>query len=202
MPLAKSVQLKYTYKDYMTWPKNERWELIQGIPFNMSPAPSRIHQDISRELVLQFGNYLHDKTCRVYTAPFDVRLPDKNEDTDDEITNVVQPDLLVVCDTNKLDDRGCKGAPDLIIEIISKSTAKKDMWDKMLLYEKSKVKEYWIVHPLDQTIMIYTLNEEQKYEKPRVFDVADDIKVGILEELTIDVSRIFGVKKPEKEEIK
>lgn len=202
MPLAKSVQLKYTYKDYMTWPKNERWELIQGIPFNMSPAPSRIHQDISRELVLQFGNYLHDKTCRVYTAPFDVRLPDKNEDTDDEITNVVQPDLLVVCDTNKLDDRGCKGAPDLIIEIISKSTAKKDMWDKMLLYEKSKVKEYWIVHPLDQTIMIYTLNEEQKYEKPRVFDVADDIKVGILEELTIDVSRIFGVKKPAKEEIK
>ncbi|NLM43852.1 MAG: Uma2 family endonuclease [Clostridiales bacterium] len=202
MNLAKNIKQKYTYKDYTTWPENERWELIQGIPFNMSPAPSRIHQKILGALHLMFASYLQDKTCEVYLAPFDVRLPDKNEAADDEITNVVQPDLLVVCDTNKLDDRGCKGAPDLIIEITSKSTAKKDMWDKMLLYEKSKVKEYWIVHPLDQTIMVYTLNEEQKYEKPQVFDITDDIKVGILEELTVDVSKIFGVHKPDKQEIK
>jgi len=186
----KIVGLRYTYADYVNWPENERWELINGIPYNMTPAPSTEHQRISRELALQFANFLVDKTCEVFYAPFDVRLPLAHE-KDEEIDTVVQPDLAIICDRNKLDKKGCKGAPDLIIEIISPATAKKDMQEKYFLYERSGVKEYWLVFPLDSVIDVYTLNEDSKYERTGLYQYPDKIKVGILADLDIDLGLVF-----------
>ena len=124
----------YTYEDYLLWSDEERWELIDGVPYNMTPAPSRVHQGISMELSRQIANHLAGKMCKIYAAPFDVRLP-KSDEEEEQIETVVQPDLVVVCDGNKLDERGCKGAPDLIIEILSPYTAGKDMKIKRNLYE-------------------------------------------------------------------
>ena len=105
---------RYTYADFLTWSDDERWELIDGVAYNMTPAPSRRHQDVSIELAAQFKVFLRGKQCRVYDAPFDVRLP-APDDTDQTTSTVVQPDLVVVCDSAKLEDQGCKGAPDLVI---------------------------------------------------------------------------------------
>ena len=182
---------KHTYADYLTWPENERWELINGLPYNMTPAPSTEHQRISRELVLQFAGYLAGKTCEVFYSPFDVRLPLAHEN-DKEIETVVQPDLAIICDRSKLDKRGCKGAPDLIIEIISPATAKKDMQEKFLVYERSGVKEYWLVFPSDSVIDVYALNENDKYERTGLYQYPDKIKVGILADLDIDLGLVFS----------
>lgn len=186
----KMCGLRYTYADYLNWPENERWELINGLPYNMTTAPSTEHQRISRELVLQFANYLVGKTCEVFYSPFDVRLPLAHE-KDEEIVTVVQPDLTIICDRNKVDKKGCKGAPDLIIEIISPATAKKDMQEKFFLYERSGVKEYWLVFPLDSVIDVYALNEDNKYERTELYQYPDKIKVGILADLDIDLGLVF-----------
>ncbi|MDP4145456.1 MAG: Uma2 family endonuclease [Bacillota bacterium] len=182
--------IKYTYKDYINWPTEDRWEIIDGVPFNMSPAPTRKHQKISGELFASIHNYLRGKTCEVYSAPFDVRLNINNE-SDDDITNIVQPDISVICDSSKLDDKGCKGSPDFIIEIVSPSTLKKDLKEKFYLYEKAGVKEYWIVYPDEKTIVSYTLNENDKFGRPEVYSEEDNIKVGIFESLEINLNDIF-----------
>lgn len=183
-------RIKYTYKDYLKWPDEERWEIIDGIPYNMSPAPTRKHQKISGELFASIHNYLKDKKCEVYSAPFDVRLFVDNV-IDEETTNVVQPDIAVICDPYKLDDRGCKGSPDLIIEIVSPSTLKKDLKEKFYLYERAGVKEYWIIYPDEKTIVSYILNEDGKYGRPEVYSEEDSIKVGVLELLEINLIDIF-----------
>ncbi len=188
-PLKKEEK-KYTYQDYLTWPMEERWELINGIAYDMSPSPSRFHQKISRELLRQFANYLIDKACEIYSAPFDVRLPLGDEETGD-IENVVQPDLIVVCDQSKLDDKGCKGAPTLIIEIISSSTASKDMKEKFSLYERAGVKEYWIVNPIDNTLMIFKSGENGEYGKPEIYTEKDKVEVDVLGSLVIDLEIVF-----------
>src|SRR5665647_2743669 len=123
---------------------NERWELINGQAYNMTPAPSRRHQEISGQLHTLFNNYLRGKTCRIYAAPFDVRLPQMQESYE-QTSTVVQPDLVVVCDKTKLDQQGCKGSPDLVMEITSPSTFQKDLKEKFNLYERVSVLEYWIV---------------------------------------------------------
>jgi Uma2 family endonuclease len=183
----------YTYSDYLNWPDEERWELIDGVPYNMSPAPSTEHQRISRDIEMQFVNYLRGKNCEVFYAPFDVRLPQGNEN-DEDITTVVQPDIVIICDKNKLDKRGCKGAPDLVVEIISHATAKKDMQEKFFLYERSGVKEYWLVFPLEHAIDVYMLDENNKYERNGLYQYPDDgkVKVGIFDDLEIDLSLVFG----------
>ena len=122
----------YTYGDYRQWTDETRWELIQGAAFAMTPAPGLSHQSVSRELLLQVGEHFRDRRCQVFHAPFDVRLP-RGDESDDEIDTVVQPDLVVICDEAKLDERGCRGAPDWIIEILSPSTAAKDQVDKLSL---------------------------------------------------------------------
>ena len=160
LPLKKENK-KFTYADYLTWPDNERWEIIDGVPYNMAPAPSRKHQRLMRDLCRPIINYLDDKDCEIYFAPFDVRLTEKYE-TDEETTSVVQPDIVIICDKDKLDDKGCKGAPDLVIEILSPSTAAKDIGEKFNLYERHKVKEYWIVYPNDEIVMVYKLDETGK----------------------------------------
>lgn len=130
----------YSYADYLSWEEGERIELIDGIPYLMAPAPSRIHQEILFELGRQFGNALKDRTCKGYVAPFDVRLSEnRGQQKDEDVYTVVQPDLVVVCDPSKLDKRGCKGAPDLVVEIISPSTAAHDYIRKMELYENEGI---------------------------------------------------------------
>lgn len=156
MGLAVKSDNVYTYADYLSWPENESWELIDGVPVDMSPAPGRKHQKILGEMYRQVSNFLVGKTCDVYPAPFDVRFGREGE-TDEHIKTVLQPDISVICDLSKLDDNGCLGAPDLVIEIVSPATVRKDMREKFAIYEKYGVKEYWIVHPVDQTVMIFPL---------------------------------------------
>lgn len=143
----------YTYTDYLLWKFKERIELFKGKIFKMSPAPARIHQDVLQNINNVFYKYFSKHSCKVYFAPFDVRLPNKNGD----ILTVVQPDLCVICDLNKLDDKGCLGAPDLIIEILSPGNTKKEMDYKFSIYEEAGVSEYWIVHPTDKNIQVFVL---------------------------------------------
>lgn len=146
----------YTYSDYALWPDEERWEIIKGEAYSMAPGASDIHQDTSGELYLEFGNYLRGKTCRVYHPPFDVILPEEGE-TFETASNIVQPDITVICDKNKITKKGCLGAPDLIIEILSPSSARRDTKDKRRLYQKFGVKEYWIADPVHKKVDVYRL---------------------------------------------
>lgn len=173
MPLAhKNNNERWTYADYLTWPDDERWEIIEGVayPWNdtqaMSPGPGKLHQAVSFEIARQLGNHLKGKNCRAFAAPFDVRFADAAGQSDNYEETVVQPDLLVVCDTSKLDEKGCKGAPDLVIEITSPSTGSKDLTIKFDLYQRHGVKEYWIVHPDEQTVMVFKLGENETFGKP------------------------------------
>jgi len=182
----------YTYADYLTWRFKERLELIKGKIFKMTPAPAREHQSISGALYGEFRAYLKRKPCKVYHAPFDVRLPKiDNDTTADKIYTVVQPDIVVICDQNKLDRKGCLGSPDLIIEILSPSTAAKDTKEKYQLYEESGVKEYWMVYPGENLIEVFKLNENDKYQLEEKYNRNDTIKVNMLEGLNIDLVDIF-----------
>jgi Uma2 family endonuclease len=193
--MTPSLKLKeqelYTYADYLTWLDGERWELIDGGAYMMSPAPSRKHQEISIELASQFHTFLKGKPCRVYDAPFDVRLPQHADQPDDEIETVVQPDIVVVCDRSKLDDKGCKGAPDLVIEILSPSTSKTDLQDKFFLYQRVGVKEYWLVHPTDKTLMVFRQNDQGEYGRADMYASNDKVSVPLLGELIIDLKDVF-----------
>ena len=181
----------YTYGDYLNWMDEERWELIAGVPYNMSPAPTRAHQEISGELFKQIANYLTGKTCKVYAAPFDVRLPQGDEE-DEKIDTVVQPDLVVVCDQQKLDESGCKGAPDWIIEILSPYTAGKDLKIKFALYERVGVKEYWLVDPANKTVQVYIRGENGRYSRPDNYMAEDRVRVEVLPDLLIDLAPVFN----------
>jgi len=181
---------RYSYADLLKWREDERWELFDGVPHSMTPAPSTKHQQILRELVVEFSNYLRGKTCEVFPAPFDVRLF-AEELSDELVYNVVQPDVSVICEPGKIDDKGCKGSPDLVIEILSPSTGKLDRWLKYKLYEKARVKEYWIVEPANNTVEVFTLNEAGNYELQAVFGKEDHVKVGIFEDLVIDLQVVF-----------
>lgn len=180
----------YTYADVITWPEDERWELIDGVAYDMTPAPLRRHQDIVTALMTQFGPFLEGNPCLLYTAPFDVRLPKPREDGMSAST-VVQPDLAVVCDREKLDERGCVGAPTLVIEITSPYTAAKDLREKRLAYERAGVPEYWLISPSDQTVLVFTLDEKGRYGAPTVYTHDEQTPVGVLPGLQIDLSRIF-----------
>lgn len=187
----KKLNRAFSYKDYLSWDdENERWELIDGIAYDMSPAPTRKHQDLSGILVNKFYNYLEEKDCSVYAAPFDVRLYEGFK-PDSEITTVVQPDISVFCNEDKLDDKGAVGAPDLVIEILSPSTAVKDLREKFLLYESVGVREYWIVDPINKTLTVYQLDENGKYPRGKVYAGEDIVKVGIFKNLEIKMVDIF-----------
>jgi Uma2 family endonuclease len=181
---------KYTYQDYLNWSVEERYELIDGVPYAMSLAPSRKHQEVAGKLFAEFRNYLMNKECRAYPAPFDVRLTIHNEEENSEF-NVVQPDITVVCDKNKLDERGCKGASDLIVEVISPATGKQDRWLKYKLYEKAGVEEYWIIDPMNELVDVFVLKENKKYELNGSYGKEDVIQVGIFNDFTINLSTIF-----------
>ncbi|MDZ7879535.1 MAG: Uma2 family endonuclease [Saprospiraceae bacterium] len=170
----------YTYADYLTWKFEQAVELIKGKILPMA-APSRRHQRISWRLSGSVFNYLKGQPCEAYTAPFDVRLLDKkkSEKANKEVYTVIQPDLCIICDRDKLDDAGCIGAPDLIVEILSPGNSKKEMKIKKELYEQSSVREYWVIDPERETVHRYNLATEDKYGGPEVF-VSDDTMLSII----------------------
>jgi Uma2 family endonuclease len=184
---------RYTYADYLTWLDDKRRELFNGFVKMMTPAPSRIHQRISANLVRVWGNCLFNKKCEVYHAPSDVRLPKNNKNkTNKAICTVVQPDLYVVCDLSKLDNQGCLGAPDLIIEIVSPKNSKRDIKDKFEIYQEHGVREYWIVNPNDENVNVFILDEKGKYQFVGMYAGDDKIPVNIFNgDLAIDLMEVF-----------
>jgi Uma2 family endonuclease len=189
LPAGKPEQ-RFTYADYRTWPDDERWELIDGQAWAMSPpAPSRHHQDIAGELFVQIKAALRGGPCAVYIAPFDVRLPERGE-ADDQTATVVQPDLSIFCDRSRLDDQGAHGAPDWIIEVLSRATAIKDQTLKRDLYARHGVAEYWIIHPLDRVLTVYR-RAASGYAPPHIQAAVGTLTaeaVGV----TIDWDQVFA----------
>ena len=180
----------YSYADYLKWNFEERVELIKGKLFKMSPAPGRGHQEVNRNLMIELGSFLKGKLCKVYSAPFDVRFPHSRKTSDKETYTVVQPDICVVCDPENLDDAGCKGAPDLIVEILSPSTSNKDLNDKFKLYEEYGVKEYWVVYPSEKIIEIFYL-VEGKYSRSERYANTDLVNSYVLNGLNLSVQEVF-----------
>ena len=179
----------YTYADYYKWRFEERVELIKGKIFKMSPAPNRFHQELTRDILLALSNFLQGKQCQVYMAPFDVRLPKKSNDDKDIIT-VLQPDVCVVCDPSKLDYRGCIGAPDIIVEILSPGNNSKEMKNKYEVYEYACVKEYWVVSPQNQTFLIHTL-QDGKFQLSPVKVPGDVVTSALLPGFSLDLTELF-----------
>jgi Uma2 family endonuclease len=183
------VNKVYTYADYFKWQFEERVELIKGRIFKMSPAPNRVHQQLSGDIYGQLWSFLKGKKCRVFSAPFDVRLPRKSKDDKDIIT-VLQPDICVVCDLSKLDDRGCIGAPDIVVEILSPGNNAKELKNKYEVYEESGVKEYWIVSPQNNTFTKYTLIND-KYDASKLMTSGDIVTSSVLEGFSLDLTELF-----------
>lgn len=179
----------YTYADYFTWQFKERVELIKGKIFKMSPAPNRIHQKIAGYIYLRIGVFLEGNKCEVYTAPFDVRIPRKSKD-DKEIITVLQPDVCVICDPSKLDFRGCIGAPDIVVEVLSPGNNAKELTKKYDVYEEAGVKEYWVVSPQDQWMRIYTLIDGKFNESP-YFVAGSTVTSSVLPGFSLDITALF-----------
>jgi len=186
----------FTYADYLTWNFKERIELIRGRIFKMSPAPTVKHQKILGNLFLAIRIFLKDKPCNVLIAPVDVKLKGKpfkkKKLRDDEITTVVQPDIIVVCDEEKLKDiRSVDGAPELAIEILSPGNTRVETKYKLDLYEENGVLEYWVVYPEFSHIYVYLLNKEEKYDHPVVYEANENITSSVLQGLSIPMNEIF-----------
>ena len=179
----------YTYKDYLNFPGDERIEIIEGEIFAMG-SPSVIHQSLITNLLFEIQSYIkaNKGPCKVFTAPFDVILKNDNEEVE-ECSNIVIPDISVICDKNKLSDgKKCVGSPDMIVEIISPSNAGHDYVTKLNLYQKYKVKEYWIIDPRVKKIFVYFLDENGFYDLVNSYTFKDKVKVNIYDDLEIDFS--------------
>lgn len=183
MALALKDTQHHCYGDYLAWPEDSRYELIDGSAYAMSPAPDLAHQDVAGEIYRQASNILIGKPCRAFIAPVDVRLPRQNE-ADENIDTVVQPDVLVVCDSSKLERRGVRGAPDWIVEVLSPSTAGHDQIRKRNLYERHGVTEYWLIHPIDRVLTVYRLIAGE-YGKPELYELNGETQVSVLPDIVI-----------------
>ncbi|MBB2145466.1 Uma2 family endonuclease [Pedobacter sp. LMG 31464] len=182
--------LTYSYAHYLNWLFDERVELIKGKIFKMSPAPSRVHQEVFGKIFRRIGNFLENKPCKVYGAPFDVRFPTKSK-ADKDVFTVLQPDICVVCDLSKLDDKGCIGAPDLVVEILSPGNNKKELLNKYKVYEEFGVKEYWVVSQSDQSILIYTLDNDGKFRPSKIFTLSEKITSSVLPGFVLNLDDVF-----------
>ncbi|MBX3253633.1 MAG: Uma2 family endonuclease [Chitinophagaceae bacterium] len=184
---------KYSYADYLTWWFEERVELIKGKIFKMSPAPSSSHQRISFELARNIGNFLQGKECKAFSAPFDVRLSHSKKSTSDKmIFTVVQPDICVIYDSKKIDEKGCIGAPDWIIEILSNANTKHELQTKFSLYEENKIKEYWMVSPFTKSVQVFDYNDKKgKYEFRKNYAEDDKVPVGIFKSFKVNLGKVF-----------
>lgn len=183
------INKTYTYADYFKWKFDERVELIKGRIFKMSPAPNRMHQRLSGAIYNQLYNFLKGKKYEVYSAPFDVRLPRRSKE-DKDIVTVLQPDICVICDPEKLDDRGCIGAPDLVIEVLSPGNNSKELKNKFEIYEESGVNEYWVASPQDQTLVVYSL-VNGRFQPSRVMVAGDVVVSTALPGFSMDLSEVF-----------
>lgn len=172
----------YTYQDYVQWNDDQRWELIDGVPHNMSPAPNTSHQRLVSRLTSFFNQKLNGKKCEVFPLPTDVILSDYD---------VVQPDVLVVCSPEKVKEKGIFGAPDLVIEIVSPSSSRRDRWDKKALYEKYGVKEYLQFDPDAKYAEQYVLDKNGKYSSGDAFADKDSISLQSLDGLELRLQEIF-----------
>ena len=189
---AKTKEGRFTYADYLSWPEEERWELIEGVAYDMTPAPSTIHQRIFGELFTLFHTAAKGGPCEVFAAPFDVRLTEEDSTDDDALTTVVQPDISVICDPNKLDSAGCLGAPDLVVEILSPSTAYKDQTEKLALFERHGVKEYWIVNPHRGSVLVYCRETGGLYGKAAEYIAPEEIRATVLSDVVIPLAEVFN----------
>lgn len=187
LPLEKG---HYTYADYLEWNGNERYELINGDAVMMA-GPTWDHQIILGQIYRQLADFLDDKPCNVVVAPFDVRLFEKDDDKPENIYTVVQPDIFVVCDDKKIDEHGIKGAPDLVIEILSPSTSSYDCLVKLNLYRQAGVREYWIVDPQSSSVQVFLLDSNGVFHVSDAYNRNNIAKVNILNGCTIDLSKVF-----------
>ena len=185
---------RYTYADYLNWKFDEMVELIRGRVYRMSPAPNLNHQRVSSRLLRNIFKFLNQRQCEVFHAPFDVRLPlPSHMVSDDKIDTVVQPDICVICDPDKLEPAGCVGAPDWIIEILSPGTSSKDLNEKFDVYEHAGVTEYWVVHPFEHTLLIYRLDESGRYVgMPKPFTKGEIVSTSVFPEFQLALIDVFG----------
>ena len=189
MTAAKVLDYEYTIEDYDALPEGARTELIRGQFYDLA-SPSRRHQEYVVQLIQHIKNYI-DKNkgnCKAYVAPFDVHIETPTDGKHDKDT-VVQPDISVIYDRDKLSSRGCEGAPDWIIEIVSPGTASHDYNDKLNLYAKNGVHEYWIVDPAKERILVYDFRPESE-DYLSIYSINDSVKVNIYDDLVIDFSTI------------
>jgi Uma2 family endonuclease len=191
MELLLDTKKRYTYADYLTWWDDKRRELVNGFIRMMTPAPKLQHQEISVNLSGDLRNIIKKNRgkCKIFHAPFDVRFPKNGEKEDYLIDTVVQPDICIVCDQSKLDERGCLGAPDMIIEILSFSTAKYDTTTKFNLYEDAGVREYWIVYP-SEGVEVFILQPDSKYDAGTRYETGK-VPIHIFDGMEIDLKDIF-----------
>ena len=175
----------FRYKEYKTWPEDERWELIRGEPFRMQ-APSTAHQKLLLDLATVLNVWFKGKPCRPFIAPVAVLLQDQADQAEDEVDTIVEPDLLVVCDPEKVKHSGIHGAPDWVLEVLSPSTSWRDQTEKRALYEQHGVKEYWIVNPDTLDITIFRL-EDGRFAKPEGASLKEPVPVGLFPGLVLSV---------------
>ncbi len=193
---ARKTDRHYTYRDYRSWPEGERWELIDGVAYDMSPAPSLNHQRLVTRLWAQIDSQLHGKPCEAFVAPTDVFLPVDPAASEDDVDTVVQPDLLVVCDQSRMRPNGIWGPPDWVIEIITPWTAKKDLAEKFGAYERAGVPEYWVVDPGNRSLVVYRLEPgaggARRYGVGRVHADPRRVACTSVEGVEIDFPQVFG----------
>lgn len=180
---------RYTFADALTWSDDERAEIVNGEPAMMAP-PTTAHQLISGEIFQQLGNYLEGKKCRAIPAPFAVRLFEKDGESPEDVDTMVELDITIVCDPSKLDKHGCKGAPDMVVEILSPSTQRHNRLVKLGLYQRAGVREYWIVDPDSSTVQVF-LQQDGSLQLQEVYYQHGMAKVNVLEGCFIELNKVF-----------
>ncbi|GAB4179868.1 MAG: Uma2 family endonuclease [Rhodocyclaceae bacterium] len=178
---------RHTYGEYLRWPEDVRCELIDGEAYLMAPAPTAGHRRLVLGIARQLADALEGHRCEVFVAPFDVRLP-RADEADEAIDTVVQPDLTIVCDPAKIDERGCHGAPDWVIEVLSPASAAHDQTVKLAAYERAGVRECWLVHPADRTATVYSI-AQGRYGRPAISELTGVLASRVLPEVAIDWER-------------
>ena len=186
-PLALSSQDRYTWTDYQTWPDDERWEIIDGVAYNMAAAPSTRHQTVGGKIYSRLERQLSGKRCTPFIAPTDVRLSE---------TDVVQPDILVVCDPAKIPPSHIEGAPDLVVEVLSPSTSAKDLREKKRLYQRVGVAEYLVVDPLEMYVQRFVLSADGRYGEAEIFGPQESLILSVLEGVEIALWEVFDMEAP------
>ncbi len=181
---------RHTFGEYLQWPGDVRYELIDGLAYLMAPAPSVAHQRMAGGLFRQIADALEGRPCEAFIAPFDVRLP-RGDEADEDVDTVVQPDITVVCNPDLIDERGCRGAPDWVVEVLSPGTAAHDQSTKLAAYERAGVKEVWFVHPTDRTVAVFR-HDGTAFGRPGIFGLEGTIASQAVPAVSVEWSRLVS----------